>query len=282
MKFPAVLLVVPLLAAAAFAGRESDALRATPRAAPGAASLLGGFTAVAVQVLWFRADRAVAESREDDAQIAFAAINELEPQLVSSGDLIARYLGFNLAEGHSDPAVRWSLGREGWRTLCRTVELNPGDARASAARGRYALLRLSTDPPMRDGFLRDVDAAGPLESARRDYEEALRLRPTWLEPWHGTALASMGRGTEHLAAGRFDDAAACFRRAGETFRHVVGMWRQSGDPALAGSIATSTDSADLADSLAEICSAAPADRQRRYEDLRRQLPGARLPDLPKR
>lgn len=282
MKFPAVLLVIPLLAAAAFAGHESDALRATPRAAPGAASLLGGFTAIAVQVLWLRADKAVAESREDDAQIAFAAINELEPQLVASGDLIARSLGFNLAEGHSDPAVRWSLGREGWRALCRTVAVNPGDARALAARGRYALLRLSTDPPMRDGYVREVDAAGPLESARRDFEEALRLRPKWLEPWHGAALASMGRGVEHIAAGRFGDAATCLLRAETTFHEVVRMWKDAGDPLLADSIATSGDSADLARTLAEICAAPPAERERRYEDLRRELPGARLPDLPKR
>jgi tetratricopeptide (TPR) repeat protein len=282
MKLPAVLFVVPLLAAAAFAARESDALRATPRAAPGAASLLGGFTAIAVQVLWFRADKAVMESREDDAQIAFAAINELEPQLVSSGDLIARYLGFNLAEGHADPAVRWSLGREGWRTLCRTVEINPGEPRALVARGRYALLRLSTDPPMREGFVREIDPAGPLESARRDYEEALRLRPEWLEPWHGAALASMGRGVEHLAAGRFDDAGACFRRAEAEFGEVVARWKAAGDPDLAGPIETSTDSAELAKSLAEICAMAPAERAKSYDELRRRIPGANLPDIPTR
>src|SRR6185295_3332967 len=113
MKIPAVLLAVPLLAVAAVAGRESDARCATPRTPPGAASLLGGFTALAVQVLWMRADQAVAEFREDDAQLAFAAINELEPQLVTSGDFIARALGYDLAEDHKDPAVRWALGREG-------------------------------------------------------------------------------------------------------------------------------------------------------------------------
>src|SRR5437867_1494215 len=102
MKLPAVLLAVPLLALGAWAGRASDAARATPRAAPGAASLLGGFTALAVQVLWMRADQAVTEHREDDALLAFAAIEELEPQLVASGDFIARSIGFNLAEGHAD------------------------------------------------------------------------------------------------------------------------------------------------------------------------------------
>src|SRR5204863_3582607 len=128
-----------LLVLGAFAGRASDARRVPPRAPPGAASLLGGFSALAVQVLWQRADQAVTEHREDDAEVAFAAIEELEPQLVSGGDFIARSLGFDLAAGHKDPAVRWSFAREGRRVLDRTVEMNPGDARAYAARGRYAL-----------------------------------------------------------------------------------------------------------------------------------------------
>lgn len=281
MKLPGVLLVLPLLAAAAFAGRESDARRPTPRAAPGASSLLGGFTAIAVQVLWMRADQAVLDLREDDAQVAFAAISELEPQLVSSGDYIARALGFTLAEGHKDPAVRWSFGREGWRVLTRTVALNPGEARAYAARGRYALLRLARDPPMRAGFVREIDAKAPLESARRDYEEAVRLRPQWLEPWHGTALASMGRALEHLGAGRFDEAAACLRRAEETFRHVAQRWTADGDPALAANVEAATESAELAGALAEICSLPPAERARQYGDLRSHVPGAGLPDLPK-
>ena len=40
--------------------------------------------------------------------------------------------GFNLAAGHKDPRVRWSLGREGWRVLQRIVERNPR-AKANAA-----------------------------------------------------------------------------------------------------------------------------------------------------
>jgi tetratricopeptide (TPR) repeat protein len=281
MRLPSVLLVVPLLAAAALLGRESDDRRSTPRAAPGAASLLGGFTAIAVQVLWMRADQAVLDLREDDAQVAFAAISELEPQLVSSGDFIARALGFNLAEGHKDPAVRWSLAREGWRVLSRTVELNPGEARAFAARGRYALLRLNSDPAMKAGFARDVDAAGPLESARRDFEDAVRLRPQWIEPWHGAAIASLGRGVEHVAAGRFADAAACLRRADEAFRRVAERWTEDGDPRLAANIETAVGSGKLAGALAEICALPAEERAAQYEEFRRLVPEARLPDLPK-
>ncbi len=281
MKPPTILFVLPLLIGAAILGRESDDRRTTQRAAPGAASLLGGFTAIAVQVLWMRADQAVMDQREDDAQVAFAAISELEPQLVSSGDFIARALGFNLAEGHTDPAVRWSFGREGWRVLSRTVDLNPGEARAHAARGRYALLRLNSDPSMKAGFVRDVDAAGPLESARRDFDEAVRLRPQWIEPWHGTAIASLGRGVEHLGAGRFGDAAACLRRAEEAFRRVAERWTEDGDPRLAANIETATGSGKLAAALAEICALPDDERATQYDDLRRLVPEARLPDLPK-
>jgi len=282
MKVPPVLFALPLLAVAAVAGEKSDAARATPRAAPGPASLLGGFTAIAVQVLWLRADEAVSDFREDDAQIAFAAINELEPQLVSSGDFIARSLGYDLAEDHKDPAVRWALGREGWRVLCRTVERNPGEARAYSARGRYALLRLSTDPPMRAGFVKDIDAKGPLAHAREDFEEALRLRPKWREPWDGVGLASMGCAGEAFTRGEFADAATLYRRAREAFRHVVGMLSGEVDPALVGSREMTADSAALAAALADVCDAPPETRAQRLADVGRRFEGARLPELPRR
>src|SRR5436190_8995978 len=189
MKFLALLTAPALLAAGALCAMESDALRPAPRAAPGVASLLGGFTAIAVQVLWMRADQAVSEHREDDALLAFSAIAELEPQLVSSGAYIGRALGFDLAEGHADPAVKWALVHEGWRVLLRTVERNPGDPRAHAARGLYAINRLARDPAMRAAFVRDVDPAGALAWALRDYEIALAARPQWREPWDGVAIA---------------------------------------------------------------------------------------------
>jgi len=282
MRVPAVLVAAPLLVVAAAAGRASDAARATPRAAPGAASLLGGFTAVAVQVLWLRADEAVSEFREDDAQIAFAAINELEPQLVSSADYIARSLGYDLAEDHKDPAVRWALGREGWRVLCRAVERNPGEARAHSARGRYALLRLSVDPPMRAGFVKEIDAKGPLPHALADFEEAARLRPQWREPWDGVGLAATGCAAEEFAAGDFAAAANHYRRAREAFRHVVGMLAGEIDPALVGSREMTADSAALAAALADVCDAPPASRAERLADVGRRFEGARLPELPRR
>lgn len=280
MRSSALLLAVPLLAAAGWCADASDACRVTPRAPPGAASLLGGFTALAVQVLWMRADVAMTELREDDAQLAFAAIGELEPQLVSASDYIARALGFTMARGHKEPAVRWALAREGWRVLCRTVERNPGESRAFAARGRYALLRLNGDAAMRDGFLRDVDRAGPLEAARRDYEEALRLRPQWREPWDGVALASLGRGVEELAErGAFDAAGPMFRRAAEAFDHVVALLREDGDPLLAGNLAACEDQSRLASALAQACAAPATERAARYEDVRRRFAEAELPPL---
>jgi len=276
-----VLLALPLLAGAAFAGRASDARRATPRAPAGAASLLGGFTAIAVQVLWLRADAAVMEGREDDALLAFTAITELEPQLISSNEYVARMFGFNIADGHADPAVRWSLGREGWRVLCRTVEHNPGEARAFAARGGYALRRLDGDPSMRAGFLREVDREGPLARACDDYDRAAELRPQWTEPWHGTAIASQRRGLELLMEGRYDEASARLARSRDAFDHVADVWRKDGDPALAPWIDLAEQNGRLAASLARICALPAADRARAYDELRREAAGANLPDLPK-
>lgn len=282
MRAAPLLLTAVLLAGSAALGRSSDERRAAPRAAPGAASLLGGFTAIAVQVLWMRADQAVFDHREDDALVAFAAINELEPQLVSAGQFIASAIGFTLAAGHEDPALRWAMGREGWRVLCRTVGHNPAEARAYGARARYALLRLSGDPPMRAGFVREIDKAGPLEAAIRDAEEALRLRPQWLEPRQLLALASMGRGREHLAAGEFAEAARRFGRAAEALLDVAATWRAAGGEELADSAATNEENAALARALVHVCGLPPGERAREYEDLRRTAGAAMLPDLPKR
>ena len=281
MKPGTVLLALPLLVAAAFLGRASDALRAAPSATPGAASLLGGFTAIAVQVLWLRADAAVMEGREDDAILAFTAITELEPQLISSNEYVARMFGFNIADGHADPAVRWSLGREGWRVLNRTVEHNPGEARAFVARGGYALRRLEDDPSMRAGCVREVDREGPLAHACADYDRAAELRPQWTEPWHGTAIASLRRGLELLMEARYPEAAARLERSREAYVHVAAAWRQDGDPALAEWVQLADDEARLAASLARVCTLPDAERARAYDELRREVPGANLPDLPK-
>ena len=282
MKRGTVLLALPLLAAAALLGRLSDDRRATPRAPSGPASLLGGFTAIAVQVLWLRADAAVMSGREDDAILAFNAVTELEPQLVSSNEYVARMFGFNLADGHADPAVRWSLGREGWRVLCRTVENNPGEARAFAARGSYALNRLDGDAPMRAGFVRDVDREGPLAHSCADYDKAVELRPQWIEPWHGAAIASQRRGLELMLGGRYAEAAPRLDRSREAFAHVASVWREDGDKALAPWIEMADDNGRLAASLARVCAAPDADRARVYDEVRRASPDAALPDLPPR
>lgn len=282
MRVPPVLVAFVLVVLGGVASSASDAARTTPRATPGAASLLGGFTAIAVQVLWLRADQAVMERREADAQIAFAAINELEPELISSSNFIATALGFNLADGHKDPAVRWALAKEGWRVLSRTIEKSPGEARAYEARGRYALLRLARDNAMRDGFLREVGADGPVERARLDLEEAVRLRQRWLGPWALLALASMQRAEEHFSAGRFPDAAIAFRRAQTCHIHVVDAWREMNESALQPNIEDSTDTAAFAGELAAIAELPPAERASRHEELRRNFPDARLPALPAR
>jgi hypothetical protein len=275
-----LLVAAPLLAASALAGAASDALRRAPRAPPGAASLLGGFSAIAVQALWLRASQAVSEFREDDAQVAFAAITELEPQLVSGGDFVARSIGFDLAEGHRDPAVRWSFGREGWRVLCRTVARNPDVARAYAARGRYELLRLAQDPAMRAGFERDVDPVGPMEHARRDYEEALRLRPQWREPWDGVAISSSVLAAERYERGDVDGAAKLWRRAREAFRRLVGMLAREVAPELVQDRDLMADHAEAAAALVELCAAPAAERAARLEALRGRFDDAWLPKQP--
>ena len=133
---------------------------------------------------------------------------------------------------------------------------------------------------MTAGFVKEIDAKGPLDRARRDFEEAARLRPQWREPWDGVGIASMGCAGESFARGDFDGARALYVRAHDAFRKVVGMLANEIDPALVGNREMTAESAALATALAEVC-AAPADaRAAKLADVGRRFEGARLPSLP--
>ena len=71
---------VILLASGGALGAMADGMRETPRTPPGPASLLGGFSALAVQVLSIRADAAAARGDPAEALLQLDMILELEPQ----------------------------------------------------------------------------------------------------------------------------------------------------------------------------------------------------------
>lgn len=196
-----------LLAAAAGLGRLSDARRATPPPKVGAATVLGGFSALAAQVLWIRADRALLERREDDAILALRGVVELEPQLVSAAQHAADTIGWDLSRDRPD-AVRWAMAQEGLRILDDAVADNPASADALRERGRYALLRLAEDPALAAGFRRDRSADGPVAAARADLRAAAALAPRDLLTLDAWALAGLREGVERVAEGRFRDAVA--------------------------------------------------------------------------
>ena len=92
MRVWAAVGAVVLLASGGALGALADDLRETPRTPPGPASLLGGFSALAVQVLTIRADAAT--DRQDPAE----ALREFA-ELPSSGD--TSYPGFLQTSPHT-------------------------------------------------------------------------------------------------------------------------------------------------------------------------------------
>jgi hypothetical protein len=198
---------------------------ASPRQvrATGAGSALGGFSALAIQGLWIRADRALQAHREDEALLYLRAINDLAPHVVSAARYTAFEIGANLAEGRADFAVRWRLIREGLRTLDTAVAENPRSPDARANRALFLVIRVLRTPDTAAAYRRDVDAHGAERAARQDLEEAVRLDPE--DPLHRSNLAPMFQVEAERDAqdGRLADAAAHFTAAADAYEELAAL-----------------------------------------------------------
>ena len=209
-RLPAALV---LLAAGAVASEASDACRATPRPAPGLSSVLGGFTAIAAQVVWFRADEAVLANDEDRALTLLRTLVDLEPHVVSASRQAAHEIGWNLVQGRSDPATRWSLAAEAVRILSDCIRRNPGSAEALRNRGRYLTTYLMSDDALAAAYTRNVDRRGPAGTAFDDFGRALDMAPDDTDAAGGLAQTGGRLGVEAADAGRWADAVAPLRAA---------------------------------------------------------------------
>ena len=209
-RIPAALV---LLAAGAFASEASDACRATPRPSAGLSSVLGGFTAIAAQVVWFRADEATLAQDEDRALTLLRTLVDLEPHVVSASRQAAQEIGWNMVQGRSDPATRWSLAAEAVRILSDCVRRNPGSAEALRNRGRYLTTYLMRDDALAAAYARTVDGRGAVATAFDDFGRALDLSPDDSDAAGGLARTGGRLGVEAVDAGRWADAVTPLRAA---------------------------------------------------------------------
>jgi len=268
-------LALVLLGGGGLLGQQSDALRETPRPPPGAASLLGGLSSLAVHAAWLRADAAIARNDAAAALVQLDLIGRLEPQLVGGADLIADRIGGTLAGDEPDPARRYGLARAGLEVLDRAVEANPGLAPPLANRGWYHLLRIATNPDRARRFV-DDEKRTPHAAALDDFRAAIALAPDELDALDGGAIAAyyeaigvLRRGDEGGAAALADEAATL---------HAIGLalYRSRG-------VAPETKEYNerAARGLADVLSAPSAEREQRYREYYDEFGGPDgIPALP--
>lgn len=200
---------VGLLAAGGAVGHWADTARATPRPPPDLTSVLGGFSAVAVEVLWFRADRALLDQRYAEALYSFGLISNLEPQLLAAADYFATTIAGEIAWDEPDERARGALGLTAYDILTGALRSNVTDPRAHQLRAEFALQRLATDPAMGSAFL-EATGLTPLEAFLADIGEARRLAPgdISIAAFHTLACRERGREILFAAIEEGDDAAA--------------------------------------------------------------------------
>lgn len=220
---PDALLAVPLLLVGGWLGALSDDLRTTPRPPAGVSRLLGGFSAIAVQVLWIRGDGALRVNRLDEALYYFSLIHRLEPQLVGATEYFANEITANLGDREPDPAARAHLTLLAVRMLDRTVRGNPDRAEAFVTRGSFLLARIGPFEERAAAFRADRGTS-VYAAARTDFRRALELAPTDRQSAFGYAVSSRMRGMELFAeaAARGDERA--LRVAGTIFADAASAY----------------------------------------------------------
>lgn len=222
-----VVAAVALFVVGGLLGAASDAERAMPRAPAGPESLLGGFSALAVQILWIRADEARDRGDTAEALLLFDLIADLEPQLVEGAAFIAHEVGTNFAADATTPEQRWGLVAQGTRILDRTVRDNPGVAAALLARGNHFIGRIGGDDDLTAAFARHTGRS-PYAAAYADFRAAQRLDPSSHPALDGLGLAGLYHGWELCRTGEFDAAETVLAEAARAFEESGRRYRAGG------------------------------------------------------
>ena len=264
-----------LMGAGGALGAWSDSHRETPRPPPGPASLLGGFSALAVQVLTIRADTAAARGDHAEALLQLDMIQELEPQLIRGADWIAHEVGVNMAGEEPDADARWGLVVEGLRVHDRCIASNPRDVDAINQRGNYVLRRFAAQGNRATRF-REAFGRSPYEVALDDFRRALDLLPDELETLDGIGVAALYAGRDELSAGDIPASLTLVREAEAAFAESLSRYNAEGlaVPSKEWALALTRE-------LVEVLSGPAAARDARYREFYAAFGGPDgLPGLP--
>jgi hypothetical protein len=276
MRALAGLGAVILLASGGALGALSDRIRETPRTPPGVASLLGGFSALAVQVLSIRADAATARGDPAEALLQLDMILELEPQLIRGADWIAHEIGVNMAGEEPDPVASFGLVLEGLRVQDRCVEANPGDVDAILQRGNYVLRRFAARAHRAAAFF-EATGRSPYEAALDDFRLALEMVPGDVEVLDGIGVAALYAGRDALHADDLPQVRTLLAEARSAFETSLAHYRSEG----LESVPTKEWALDLTITLETVLAAPAAEQPALYREFYDRFGGPNgLPGLP--
>ena len=231
------LLAAGLLLAGGDLARRADAARDPAARAAGGTASLGAVDAVAVDLLWLRADALYAENRWPEMLAAYEAAGRVAPRLVESFEYRGFHLAYNLAGACTDPAARDRWVLEGVRVLDEGLRRNPDSADLRAYLGLVLHARSARWPSL-GPRLRAARGRPPLDEAVDLLAAAVAAEPDdgKFAMWYTDALLTRGRRALVAApAGAPAPAAAAdFRRALDALRALGARVPPEGREAVAG------------------------------------------------
>ena len=121
-------LAAALLAAAVGLARAADGARAPEARVARGVPPLGAVNALAVDLLWLRADALFAENRWPEMTAAYELVGRVEPRLAASWEFRGFHLAYNLAGNAAEGGDRDAWVVEGIRVLDEGLRRNPGSA----------------------------------------------------------------------------------------------------------------------------------------------------------
>jgi len=191
------------------------------------ASLLGGFRAIVINMVWVRLLDRLDEERYQGLPALFAAVEALQGNSPAVQVILSNIMAFDIPRHllHR-PDERWTWIRRGIRTLERAVERFPGNLPLLRQREFLYFQRFRPDlaPGDRRRFL-DEFGRDPLRIARESGEEAVSLRghpfdvdwTLWIIYRHEYALLAPSAEPGGPAG---PEARECLRRAERLLEHA--------------------------------------------------------------
>jgi tetratricopeptide (TPR) repeat protein len=220
---PALLALAAGAAATALHGAADGARAPEARAARGLPPL-GIVNALAVDLLWLRADALFAEGRWPEMGAAYEAAGRAEPRLAASFEYRGFHLAWNLAGNAATEGDRDRWVEEGLRVLDEGIARNPGDASLLAWSG-FALFDRTRRFPSLVPRLKERRGKEPWDEAVARLEAAVARDPAdgRAAIWLSDVLGARGRRARGAtpAGSPCPAAAADFARAAAVLRALA-------------------------------------------------------------